>query len=146
MIICLALVLGMGVGNAQKKGKQMKTVVYSAEISCNDCAKKIMDNVPSLGKGIDDVQVSVEEQTVMVTFDPTKNNEANILKGLNTLKVNAQPAGAQQDPYCKIPPVKQKAKGCADCKESKSGGCGKKHEGCETKSGGCDKKHEGCES
>lgn len=132
MMICLALMLGLGVGNAQKKEKQLKTVVYAAEISCNDCAKKIMDNVPSLGKGIEDVQVSVEEKTVTVTYDAARNNEANILKGLNSLKVNAQPMPATQEPYCKIPPVKKKDKNCGDCKETKSC-CNVKHDNCGAK-------------
>lgn len=109
MMICLALVLGLGIAVA-KNVKEKKTVVYAAEISCNDCTKKIMDNVPSLGSGIDDVQVSIEDQTVTVTYDAAKNNEANILKGLNSLKVNARPLAGASGPYCKIPPVKPEKK------------------------------------
>ncbi len=98
-MICLALLMGAGICSAQKStGKKQVTTVFATDIHCEHCAKKIMDNVPSLGKGIKDVQIDVTAKQVTVTYDPTKNNDANIVKGLGTLKVKAEvvPAAAAE--------------------------------------------------
>ncbi len=108
--ICLAVVLGLGVAMAQSKpAPQKQTTVFKADVTCQECAKKIMDNVAALGKGIDDVQVSVETQTVAVTYDAQKNSDENIAKGLASIGVKAAPAQVSGKPYCKIPPVNRDA-------------------------------------
>ena len=56
--------------------------------------KKIMNNVPSLGKGIKDVKVDLPKKEVTVVYDSSKNNDANIVKGLASLKVKAEPKKA----------------------------------------------------
>lgn len=91
-MICLALVMGAGICTAQKSTgkKQVTTTVFATDIHCDHCAKKVMDNVPSLGKGIKDVEVDVATKRITVTYDPSKNNDANIVKGLGSLKVNAE--------------------------------------------------------
>ena len=99
LILCLAVMLGCGAINAQKK-----TSVFKADIKCNNCAQKIMDNVPMLGEGIEDVKVDVDAKTVTVTYDSSKNTDENIIKGFSSMKVEAKPACAE--PYCKMPPVK----------------------------------------
>ena len=163
LVICLlTMLLGLGVASAQKK-----TTVFKAEVTCGECAKKIMDNVPALGKGIADVQVNVEQQTVTVTYDAAKNNDANIVKGLASLKVKAAPVESPQamsQPYCKVPPVKcpqesaakQPMKPCdsqqGDCAQKSEaghcqqgqGGCGQKSEAgrCQQGQGGCGQKSE----
>ena len=48
-----------------------------------------MNNIPSLGKGIKDVQVDVAAKEVSVTYDAAKNSDQNIVKGLASLKVKA---------------------------------------------------------
>ncbi len=91
-MICLALVMGVGVSSAQTEaGKKTVTTVFVTDIDCEHCAKKILNNVPSLGKGIKDVKVDVKTKEVAVTYDPTKNNDATIMKGFASLKVKADP-------------------------------------------------------
>ena len=51
LMICLALVMGLGMCAAAGKPAQKKevTTVFVTDIDCEHCVKKIMNNVPSLG-------------------------------------------------------------------------------------------------
>ena len=93
LLCCLVVLLGTGAAlAAAPAGKPVtKTTVFVTDIDCEHCAKKIMNNVPSLGKGIKDVKVDVPTKEVTVTYDPTKNNDANIIKGFASIKVKAEP-------------------------------------------------------
>ena len=98
---------------AQAKGKaNVTTTVFNADVTCNSCADKIMNNVPSLGKGVKDVKVDVDKKTVTVTYDAAKNNPANIVKGLASLSVAASEAA--------VAPAQQQ------CAKVKAGGCCKR--------------------
>lgn len=94
VLICLVAMLGIGVCAAQnKKGaEKARTTVFVTDIDCEHCVRKIMDNVPSLGKGVKDVKVDVATKQVAVTYDPAKNSDENIVKGLASLKVKAEVA------------------------------------------------------
>lgn len=93
MMICLALMMGAGVCMAQKPAKkaekQMQTTVFVTNLDCPNCAKKVENNVVSLGKGIKDLQIDLKTREVTVTYDATKNNDATIIKGFKSLKVDA---------------------------------------------------------
>ena len=93
--LCVALVMGVGILTAAPQ-KKMVTTVFVTDIDCEHCAKKIMNNVPSLGKGVKDVQVNVAKKEVTVTYDATKNNEENIIKGFASIKVKAEPKKAEK--------------------------------------------------
>lgn len=93
-MLCLALVMGAGIALAAKPAaadKKNTTTVFVTDIDCEHCVKKIMNNVPSLGKGIKDVRVDLPTKEVTVVYDATKNNDANIVKGFASLKVKAEP-------------------------------------------------------
>ena len=96
LMICLALVMGLGMCAAAGKPAQKKevTTVFVTAIDCEHCVKKIMNNVPSLGKGIKDVKVDLPKKEVTVIYDASKNNDENIVKGFATIKVKAEPKKA----------------------------------------------------
>lgn len=97
LMFCLAALLGAGVSFAAKPAeKQKKTVttVFVTDIDCEHCVKKIMNNVPSLGKGVKDVQVDLPKKEVTVVYDASKNDDANIVRGFASLKVKAEPKKA----------------------------------------------------
>ncbi|MFR6634569.1 MAG: heavy-metal-associated domain-containing protein [Alistipes onderdonkii] len=48
------------------------TTVFTTDIDCEHCVKKIMNNVPSLGKGVKDVKVDLPKKEVTVVYDSTK--------------------------------------------------------------------------
>ncbi len=97
VMFCLALVLGMSVSLAAKpaqktqKTKQIVTTVFVTDIDCEHCAKKIMNNVPSLGKGVQDVKVDVSKKEVTVVYDASKNSDENLVNGFASIKVKAEP-------------------------------------------------------
>lgn len=97
-MLCLILAMGMGATMAAKPAAAKKTVttVFCTDIHCDHCANKIMNNVPSLGKGIEDVAVDVATKEVTVTYDAAKNSDENIIKGLASLKVDAKPKKAAE--------------------------------------------------
>lgn len=81
-MLCLALVMGVGMCAAQKAAdKKTVTTVFTTDIDCEHCVKKIMNNVPSLGKGVKDVKVDLPKKEVTVVYDSTKNSDENIVKG-----------------------------------------------------------------
>ncbi len=92
-MLCLALVMSAGTMRAAKPAAEKTTVttVFCTDIHCEHCANKILNNVPSLGKGIKDVDVDVATKEVKITYDATKNTDENIVKGLASLKVKATP-------------------------------------------------------
>mgnify|MGYP000806978758 FL=1 len=96
VLFCLALAMGVGVCAAAGKpaAKKIVTTVFVTDIDCDHCVKKIMNNVPSLGKGIKDVKVDLPKKEVTVVYDGTKNDDANIVKGFASLKVKAEPKKA----------------------------------------------------
>uniref|UniRef100_UPI00307C17A1 cation transporter n=1 Tax=Alistipes shahii TaxID=328814 RepID=UPI00307C17A1 len=96
VLFCLALAMGVGVCAAAGKpaAKKIVTTVFVTDIDCDHCVKKIMNNVPSLGKGIKDVKVDLPKKEVSVIYDASKNNDENIVKGFATIKVKAEPKKA----------------------------------------------------
>ena len=82
LMLCLAIVMGVGM------------CVFTTDIDCEHCVKKIMNNVPSLGKGVKDVKVDLPKKEVTVVYDSTKNSDDNIVKGFASIKVKAEPKKA----------------------------------------------------
>lgn len=98
LVFCLAVMMGAGVCMAEGKAAQKKevTTVFATDIDCDHCVKKIMNNVPSLGKGVKDVQVDLKKKEVTVTYDSSKNSDEGIVKGFETIKVKATPKAQAQ--------------------------------------------------
>ncbi len=92
LLICLIAFAGIGVCSAQKQqGKKTTTVVFAADIDCEQCVKKIMNNIPTLGKGIKDVQADTQTKEITVVYDASKNDVEHIVKGFSSLKVKVSP-------------------------------------------------------
>ncbi|MDE5962786.1 MAG: heavy-metal-associated domain-containing protein [Alistipes sp.] len=93
LLCCLVALMSTGICLAAKPDAKQttKTTVFATDIHCDHCANKIMNNVPTLGKGIKDVQIDVPTKEVTVVYDATKNSDDNIIKGFAKLKVKAEP-------------------------------------------------------
>ena len=65
-------------------------MVFRTDIDCDHCVKKIMNNVPSLGKGVKDVEADLKTKEVTVVFDASKNDIEHIVKGFESIKVKAE--------------------------------------------------------
>lgn len=100
MILCAALLLCAGLAEASgavKKEKKIVTTVFVTDVDCAHCVDKILNNVPTLGRGIKDVQVDLQTKEVTVVYDASKNDDRTIVEGLASLKVKAEPK-AQEAP------------------------------------------------
>lgn len=100
LLIGFAALLSAGVCMAENNdGKKQKyvTTCFQTDIECHNCVKKIENNIPSLGKGIQDVKIDLPARQVTVTYDPAKNSDEKIVKGFASLRVKAEPVKAKQE-------------------------------------------------
>jgi len=67
-----------------KPKKEYRTIVYDVHLHCENCVKKVKENI-SFEKGIKALEVSLEEQTVTVTYDPAKTDEKKIAEAIAKL-------------------------------------------------------------
>lgn len=74
----------MSSSSASWSKKVVKTVVFSANIHCNSCKKKVVENI-SFEKGVLALEVSVEERTVTITYDPAKTDEEKLAAALKKI-------------------------------------------------------------
>ncbi|MFI3267667.1 MAG: heavy metal-associated domain-containing protein [Rikenellaceae bacterium] len=90
LLICLVFILGSTVANAgSKKDTNLTTTVFVVDIDCENCVKKINNNVSALGKGIENVEVSLKAKEVEVTYNTKKNTDAGIIAGFKKIDVKA---------------------------------------------------------
>ena len=69
---------------AKKKKGEIKEVTFVVEIDCENCAKKITENV-SFEKGVKDLKVSVADRTVALKYDAAKTSEAVLKTSIEKL-------------------------------------------------------------
>lgn len=89
ILLAAALMMGTGASMADNKAKNEKksvTTVFTTDIDCEHCSKKILNTIP-YEKGVKDVQVDVPTKTVSVTYDPAKNNDESLKRALTDIKV-----------------------------------------------------------
>lgn len=83
VVLLLAVLFGVLAAQAAGK-KELTTVVYQAEISCENCKAKLEKNIP-FEKGVKKLTVDLEKKTVTVSFRGDKNNAENIKKAIEEL-------------------------------------------------------------
>ena len=80
--VCCAATSGIGVFGKPKK--EYVTVVYDVHLHCENCVKKVNENI-AFEKGVKKLEVSLEKHTVTVTFDPSKTDAVKIAAALKKL-------------------------------------------------------------
>lgn len=101
LLCCLMAVMALAVNaandkNNKKKQTETKRVVFVTDIDCEHCAKKILDNVPVLGRGVEDIKVDLPTKEVTVVYDAAKTNPETLSKNFQKIKVKAEPKAEQQ--------------------------------------------------
>lgn len=96
ILCCLMAVMALAVNAANdnneknnKKQSELKTVVFCTDIDCQHCANKILNNVPVLGKGVEDVKVDLPTKEVTVVYNATKTTPETLAKNFQKIKVKA---------------------------------------------------------
>jgi len=80
LIIIMAALMAMPVLSmadnkpAKKKKGEIKEVTFVVDFDCENCAKKIRENV-SFEKGVKGLEISVEDKTVALKYDAAKTSE-----------------------------------------------------------------------
>lgn len=100
IIIVLATLVGLSLSAAEmtvadvslssqifKKSKaEIKEVIFLAHLHCNNCVKKIQENI-SFEKGVKGLEVSLEKQTIAVRYDAAKTSVETLKAAIEKLNV-----------------------------------------------------------
>ena len=88
LFVLFVALLGTGVCFADnaKGAKKVVTTVFTTDIDCPHCSKKVLNTIP-FEKGVKDVKVDVPTKTITVSYDASKNNDESLKKALNDIKV-----------------------------------------------------------
>ena len=107
--LILSLLLLCGIASLQAK-KNIQTLVLTTQpqMHCKNCEKKIKDNLRFV-KGVKDIQTSLAEQKVTISYDANKTNPEKIQAGLGKIGYTAaewqagclekKPTQCQQDDH-----------------------------------------------
>ena len=69
---------------AKKTKGEIKEVTFVVEFDCENCAKKIRENV-SFEKGVKDLKVTLADKTVALKYDAAKTSEAALKASIEEL-------------------------------------------------------------
>ncbi len=69
---------------SKKKKGEIKEVTFVVEFDCENCAKKIRENV-SFEKGVKDLKVTLEDRTVALKYDAAKTSEETLKASIEEL-------------------------------------------------------------
>lgn len=61
-----------------KKTKEVRNVTFLVDIDCANCVRKVQENI-SFEKGVKGLDVTLEDRTVAIKYDPAKTSE-DVLK------------------------------------------------------------------
>lgn len=68
---------------------ERRKVVYSSNVDCESCEKKVMENI-AFEKGVKDVSVDLEKETVAIVFDETKTDTLKLARAIRKLGYEAK--------------------------------------------------------
>lgn len=68
---------------AKQKG-EVKSVTFCVNLHCDNCVKKVQENI-AFEKGVKDMKVSLEDQTVALKYDASKTSEETLKTAIEKL-------------------------------------------------------------
>lgn len=84
IITFLVCGLIMPTTSSARDKSELVTVVYSVGLHCNNCKKKVENNI-AFEKGVKDLKVNLEEKTVTVTYRTDKTDSEKIKEAIEKL-------------------------------------------------------------
>ena len=69
-----------------KKKAEIKEVTFKVHIHCENCVKKIRENI-SFEKGVKDLKVSLADQTIAIRYDASKTSEQVLKAAIQKLGI-----------------------------------------------------------
>lgn len=64
--------------------KETKTVTFKTTMHCENCVRKVTENISFL-RGVKDLKVSLDENVVTITYDPARTNEQTLADAIRKL-------------------------------------------------------------
>ena len=86
MAVAALMTLSAAAGSPEKvkKTKEFKEVTFSVHLHCENCVKKVQENI-SFEKGVKALDVCQGHQTVTVKYDPAKTSEETLKAAIEKL-------------------------------------------------------------
>lgn len=69
---------------SKKKKAEIRDVVFSVHLHCESCVKKVQENI-AFERGVKDLHVCLEDQTVAIKYDAAKTSEAVLKAAIEKL-------------------------------------------------------------
>ena len=85
--ICLLALACVFISSTDKP--ERRKVVYSSNVDCESCQKKFMENI-AFEKGVKDVSVDIEKETVSIVFDESKTDTLKLSRAIRRLGYEAK--------------------------------------------------------
>ena len=73
----------------QKKNADIQEVTFVTTIDCKNCVKKVEANLP-YEKGIKDMKVTLDDQTVWIKYDANKTDKEKLAEAIRKLGYEAE--------------------------------------------------------
>lgn len=78
----------------EKKKVEIKEAHFHVHLHCESCVKKVRENI-SFEKGVKDLKVSLEDQTVDIKYDASKTSEAKLKAAIEALGYKVSEHGGE---------------------------------------------------
>ena len=78
IIITALMAFSVALSAGPRKKAELKEVTFKVHLHCENCVKKVEENI-AFEKGVKDLKVSLEGQTVYIKYDAAKTGE-DVLK------------------------------------------------------------------
>jgi copper chaperone CopZ len=75
--------------NTKKKQANVAEVTFVSSIDCAGCVKKVEGNIP-YEKGVKDLKVNLDNQTIYIKYDPTKTDKEKLAAAIVKLGYTAE--------------------------------------------------------
>lgn len=73
----------------QDKKPESVTVAYNVNMHCEQCVEKLTDRLSFL-RGVVDLKISLDQKTVVITYNPAKTDEATLVKAIERCGYTAE--------------------------------------------------------
>lgn len=88
-LLAFALLLPFTSEAQNKKAKNDAEVTFSIPVDCPSCQKKLESKLP-YEKGVKDMKIDLEKQTIWFLYSSDKTNKENLIKALDKLGYTAK--------------------------------------------------------
>ena len=96
IIMTALMAFSVSLSAGPRKKAELKEVTFSVHLHCENCVNKVQENI-AFEKGVKDLKVSLEDQTVFVKYDAAKTSEQTLKAAIEKL---GYPVAGVVEPGC----------------------------------------------